>query len=135
MPFRFGRNFRSRSRLFADLVKTLYSSGSEDASFEQITIDVETDNQTNIDSAEKTSLSAVTYFINAVKHNDSHYTMINAVLSTDKTLVEFTEYGTVQTNGALAHYDVAIDDSDNVILKANPTDSGVSFSVTRILVE
>jgi hypothetical protein len=134
MAFRFGRFYKSRSRLFADLVKTLYSSGTEEKTVEQTTEIRETTNKSSIDTANTDAMSAATYYINANDGINSHFTTISVVLSNDKSVANFTEYATVKSDVSLAHYDFAISDG-NLELKATPSIEGVTFKVTRILVE
>lgn len=136
MPFRFGRNFKSRSRLFADLVRTFYSGGTESKTVEQAVEVVENQDLTIIDTANTDAMSAATYYVNANHNSESHFTTISVVLSNNKTEADFTEYSDIKTNGALAHYDFEVDEVDgNLNLRATPTEDGVTFKVTRILVE
>ena len=125
---------KSRARLFADLVKTFYSSQTSFRSFAQVTVErgEEQDNITTIDTIPFSAASAVTFYVNATKNNESHFAIVSAVR--DDNNVKFTEYGTIITNGALAEYTVDINNS-SFRLRANPTEGGVTFKVTRITVE
>lgn len=127
-------SIRSRSRLFADLVKTFYSSDTTFRSFAQVTVekDEEDDNISSIDTVPFTAASAVTFYVNATKNNESHFAIISAVRDGDD--VKYSEYGTIITDTPLAEYTVDIN-SSSFRLRANPTEGGVTFKVTRITVE
>jgi hypothetical protein len=126
---------KSKARLFADLVKTFYSSETQFRSFAQVTVqkgELE-DEITTIDTIPFTAASAVTFYVNATKDNESHFAVISAVKDGSNN-VAFSEYGTIVTNGDLAVYTVDISNS-SFRLRANPTEGGVAFKVTRITVE
>ena len=125
---------KSRSRLFADLVKTFYSGDTAFRSFAQVTVqrDDEDDQVGTVDTIPFTAASAVTFYVNATKNNESHFAIISAVR--DGNDVKYSEYGTLITNTPLAEYTVDIN-SSSFRLRANPTEGGVTFKVTRITVE
>ena len=125
---------KSRSRLFADLVKTFYSGESDSRSFAQVTVRREDDDDAigTVDTISFTAASAVTFYVNATKNNESHFAIISAVRDGDD--VKYSEYGTIITNTPLAEYTVDIN-SSSFRLRANPTEGGVTFKVTRITVE
>jgi len=124
----------SRARLFANLVRTLYSGDTTFRSFAQITTekDAQDDAITTIDTIPFTAASAVTFYVNATKNDESHFAIISAVR--DGSDVQYTEFGTIIANGALAVFSVDINNSA-FRLRANPTEGGVTFKVTRITVE
>lgn len=124
---------KSRSRLFADLVNTFYASGTTTKSVEQKTVQAENDSITTVDTVPTSAASAVTFYVNSFKDNDYHFAIVTAVLSSP-TDCEYTEFGTIITNSALAEYSVDIN-SSNFRLRANPATTGVTFKVTRIVVE
>jgi hypothetical protein len=125
---------KSRARLFADLVKTFYSGETAFRSFAQVTIErgVDDDLIGTVDTIPFSAASAVTFYVNASKNNESHFAIISAVR--DGNDVKYSEYGTIITNTALAEYTVDIN-SSSFRLRANPTEGGVTFKVTRITVE
>lgn len=126
---------KSRSRLFADLITTFYSGGSTTRSFAQVRVEKEEDDDTivTIDTVPFTAASAVTFYVNATKNNESHFAVISAVRDGTSD-VAYSEFGTITTNGNLAVYTVDINNSA-FRLRANPTVGGVTFKVTRITVE
>jgi hypothetical protein len=125
---------KSRSRLFADLVKTFYSGDTASRSFAQVTVRREDDDDAigTVDTIPFTAASAVTFYVNATKANESHFAIISAVRDGDD--VKYSEYGTIITNTPLAEYTVDIN-SSSFRLRATPTEGGVTFKVTRITVE
>lgn len=124
---------KSRSRLFADMAKTLYSNDTEEKSFDQIKATTTDTNETTLNTASATAASAVTFFINATKDTSSHFTTVSAV-KTSSTEVDFIEYGTIISDSSLVAFSIDIN-SGSFRLRATPTVSNVNYSITRILVE
>lgn len=124
---------KSRSRLFADLVKTFYSGTTEEKSVEKKKVTRTNTDDASLDTVSTSAASAVTFFVNATRNNSNHFTILSAVKKSS-TEADYNEFGTIITDSSLATFSVDIN-SGNFRLRVKPTLSNVDFSITRILVE
>jgi hypothetical protein len=126
----------SNNRLFASYIRSFFSgdagSGESVATITTKTLFSFLAQETTVDSVPTSAASAVTFYVNARKNNESHFAIISAALD-GTTDCDYTEYGTIITDTALANFKVDIN-SGSFRLRATPTTTSVTFKVTKVVV-